>query len=130
MTGRLKLTKGDKILVAVIILISFASVLGVKALSSVYSDRYVVIESRGEPVKKILLGPNVEKRIVKVEGVLGYSVIEIGQDKVRMLDSPCPDHLCVKSGAISEPGQIIVCLPNQVVIKIIGDKGEVDASAF
>lgn len=130
MTGRLKLTKGDKILVAVIILISFASVLGVKALSSVYSNKYVVIESRGEPVKKILLGHNVEK-IVKVEGVLGYSVIEIGQDKVRMLDSPCPDHLCVKSGAISKPGQIIVCLPNQVVIKIIGyNKEEVDASAF
>lgn len=130
MTGRLKLTKGDKILVAVIILISFASVLGVKALSSVYSNKYVVIESRGKPVKKILLGHNVEK-IVKVEGVLGYSVIEIGQDKVRMLDSPCPDHLCVKSGAISKPGQIIVCLPNQVVIKIIGyNKEEVDASAF
>ncbi|HRR92028.1 MAG TPA: NusG domain II-containing protein [bacterium] len=40
--------------------------------------------------------------------------------KVRILSSPCPDKLCVKQGYISESGQVIICLPNRVVIKIEG----------
>ena len=52
--------------------------------------------------------------------------IVVSDGTVRVEDADCPDKICEKSGAISKAGQTIVCLPNRVVIKILG-KGEVEA---
>ena len=51
-------------------------------------------------------------------------VVEGGAVSVR--DADCKDKICENTGKISRPGQRIVCLPNRVVIAIIG-KGEVEA---
>lgn len=59
-------------------------------------------------------------RKVKVEGRLGTSVVEIGRNKVRMLTSPCPRHACMLDGWITSRGEVIVCAPNEVVIRISG----------
>jgi hypothetical protein len=39
---------------------------------------------------------------------------------VRIIESTCPDKICVRTGWISRPGQSIVCLPNRVVVRIEG----------
>jgi len=44
-----------------------------------------------------------------------------------MVDSACPDKLCVRSGWISRPKESIVCLPNRVVIEIKSVEGGPDA---
>ncbi|MCX7795415.1 MAG: NusG domain II-containing protein [bacterium] len=64
-----------------------------------------------------------ENRIVEVLGPLGKSIIEIKDRRVRMLFSPCPDKLCIKEGYIDKAGQVIICVPNRVVIKIEGRAG-------
>lgn len=64
--------------------------------------------------------PLSEDKTIEIPGPLGKSVVEIKNRKVRILSSPCPDKLCVKQGYISESGQVIICLPNRVVIKIEG----------
>jgi hypothetical protein len=59
---------------------------------------------------------------------LGTTRVEISEKGVRVLDSPCPYKLCVKSGAIDRSGETLVCLPNRVVVRITGDgKEAVDA---
>lgn len=37
----------------------------------------------------------------------------------------CPDHVCVKRGAIRYDGETIVCLPNRLVVTVVngGDSG-------
>ena len=45
---------------------------------------------------------------------------------IRVCDADCPDKICEERGAISKAGQTIVCLPNRIVIKVLG-KGEVEA---
>lgn len=50
----------------------------------------------------------------------------IKNGKVQVLTSNCPDKICIESGSIEFSGQTIVCLPNKVVIKIIGDDAEID----
>jgi len=64
-----------------------------------------------------------EDRIVKVSGPLGVSIVEIKDGRVRMLSSPCPDKLCIKEGYIDKAGQVIICIPNRIVIKIEGRAG-------
>ena len=64
-------------------------------------------------------------------GPLGLTVIEIQERSVHVHSSPCPEKLCLFSGAISKPGQWIACLPNKVFITIKGeDKNDVDAYSF
>ncbi|MEW6188919.1 MAG: NusG domain II-containing protein [Actinomycetota bacterium] len=66
-----------------------------------------------------------QSRKVKVQGRLGISVVEISGSKVRILSSPCPRKECMARGWISKPGEVIVCAPNEVVVKIVGsDEGK------
>jgi len=63
---------------------------------------------------------------IVVDGYAGKSYLEVTGGRVRMLDSACPDKLCVKTGWISSTGESIVCLPNRVVIEIVSGDGGPD----
>lgn len=58
----------------------------------------------------------------------GYTLMNvlIKNGKVQVLTSNCPDKICIESGSIELSGQTIICLPNQVVIKIISDDDTID----
>ena len=47
--------------------------------------------------------------------------------KVRVLESACPGQDCVHAGQISRAGGRIICLPNRLVVSLMGSGGEVDA---
>ncbi|KAF0091155.1 MAG: hypothetical protein FD141_944 [Fusobacteria bacterium] len=54
--------------------------------------------------------------------LLMISVIKDGM--IKVVSSNCPDKICIDEGSINLAGQTIVCLPNKVVIKIIGNNDE------
>lgn len=55
-------------------------------------------------------------------------VIEDGQADVTEAD--CPDKLCVHQRAISKTKETIVCLPNKVVVEVLGsEESELDSVA-
>ena len=58
---------------------------------------------------------------VEVAGPLGATVVEIAGGEARVLSSPCPHELCVKMGAVRTPGRAVVCVPNRVVVTVVGD---------
>ncbi len=60
-------------------------------------------------------------RTLFIKGKRGISKIVIATNYVKMVDSACPHKLCVKQGKISKPGQSIICLPNQVIIKLVAE---------
>lgn len=51
-------------------------------------------------------------------------VAQIRDHAARVRRSDCPDQICVRQGAVSHPGETIICLPNRVVLKVTGDEGE------
>ena len=70
----------------------------------------------------------------KVEITIGQEVTNIlliKDRKADMTEADCPDKLCVHQKAISKAGETIVCLPNKVVVEIVGgtEKSEFDAIA-
>ena len=72
------------------------------------------------------LSEDLEYIIEGYDGGTNTLVIEDG--KAWLKDTSCPDHLCEKMGKISFAGQSIICLPNRVVVEIVGDeKPEYDA---
>ncbi len=63
-----------------------------------------------------------EERIIKIEGKIGDTIIEIKNGKFRFLDSCCLNKTCVKSGWVGIRNYPIICLPNMVTAYIESEK--------
>ncbi len=65
---------------------------------------------------------------IEVPGPLGVTVVEVGRASVRIVASPCPRRICVRTGTVRRPGGVSACLPNRVAVRVLGGSGEgVDA---
>ncbi|WP_223377841.1 NusG domain II-containing protein [Schnuerera sp. xch1] len=122
-----KLTKGDKILIVIIVIISIVSLIFVNISVFSYQEKFISVQVNGKEIKKIIFDSSLIGETVPIETEYGYNLIEIGDEKVRVIEADCPDQLDVKQGYISNVGEVIVCLPNRLVIEIKGmDEVEID----
>lgn len=58
--------------------------------------------------------------LTAAEGVEAYNLLVCENGEVRMIQSSCPDLICVRHEAVSKTGETIVCLPHRLVIEITG----------
>jgi hypothetical protein len=87
----------------------------------------VVVEASGVRYRY----PVSTDRIEHFAGPRGDTIVEISGGTARVVDSPCPDKICVAAGSISRTGQFIACLPNRVSIGFEGhDAPTADGTAF
>lgn len=64
---------------------------------------------------------------IKIQGKV-TNLLVIKDGKADVVEANCPDKLCVHQKAILHANETIVCLPNKVVVEIIGgDATELDA---
>ncbi len=113
----------DKILIGGLVILTLLSFPTIRHLH--HEGKRVVIELDGDVVGNF---PLKDGRLVPVEGKLGRTWVKMAEGGVRIVDSPCPYKLCIKSGSIRMSGENLICLPNKVVVRIAGDDGEaVDA---
>ena len=54
----------------------------------------------------------------------GTNVLVIENGKAYLNYSSCPDHVCERMGKIGYVGESIICLPNRVAVKIVGDTAD------
>jgi hypothetical protein len=80
----------------------------------------VMIEAAGE---RWIYSLAVDRQ-EEVPGPLGTTVVVIREGKAAIVDSPCPDKLCIHMLAASKPGQWIACLPNRVFVRVRGTDGQ------
>jgi hypothetical protein len=68
-------------------------------------------------------------REIPVAGPIGVSHVHIHGMAAWIAQSPCKNQVCVEAGQITEAGQMIACLPNQVMVIIrgTGDPEELNA---
>ncbi len=65
---------------------------------------------------------------IEVAGKLGTTLIVIENGRARIKSSPCPHKICCGMGEIGDKGGILVCVPNQVIVGIAGERAqELDA---
>jgi len=70
------------------------------------------------PTKKIV-HPIHHNTVITVQGKISEMIVEIFQNRVRILEANCPDQICIKTGWISQAHEFILCAPNQVIVRII-----------
>lgn len=114
------MTRGDKALVVLLVLASIFSFWLVKEINSRIENRYISIQVNGEEVERMEFAPSEEPIYKEMQTQYGRNLIEAGQDYVRIVEADCPDKLDVLQGKITRPGQVIVCLPNRLILEIRG----------
>lgn len=68
-----------------------------------------------------------EERNVFVETVIGGTNVQFKDNMVRVTSSNSPLKIAVKQGFIKSPGEVIIGIPDRIVIKIVGDgEDEID----
>lgn len=61
-----------------------------------------------------------------------YNILSIHDGQAKVMDANCPDKLCAKQHAISKMNETIICLPHQLVFRVISsqsDSSDYDAIA-
>jgi len=72
--------------------------------------------------------PLNQDRIITASGPLGTTIIKIHNGEASILKAPCPHKFCQKMGPIPSHGDIMVCIPNRIIVEIKKRKGrETDA---
>lgn len=114
------MTRGDKALVVLLVLASIFSFWLVKEMNSRIENRSISIQVNGEEVDRMNFSNSAEPIYKELKTEYGRNLIEAGPDYVRVTEADCPDKLDVLQGSITRPGQVIVCLPNRMVVEIRG----------
>ena len=121
------LKKRDIILIAALLLVGIITFI---IWQFVYSDKgnYITVEQRGEMIGTYTLGKDTIIPLEYRDDTVNVLMIEDGF--AYMKEAECPDHLCIKQGKVNKIGQTIVCLPNKVVVTVVGnDDAEYDSIA-
>ncbi len=58
-----------------------------------------------------------------------YNLLSIKDGVVTIIDANCPNHDCMNMGSISQAGDMLVCLPHKVLIRLEGGE-QVDAVSY
>ena len=104
-------TVADRVLFSILILLSLPGLIFVRSLIPGDISVEIVVDGNLEYVL-----PLDEEKTVPVQGPQGITLVEIRNHRVRVVESPCQNKLCVKQGWV-EHG-VIACLPNKVLITV------------
>ena len=110
-----KKRRHDAVLGLVLLVIA-AALFAVDVIGASGNDgnKTVVISIDGEKKSEY---PLKEDGVYLLEGShLGTNKLVIKDGEAYIEEASCPDKQCVKQGKISKAGEMLVCLPNRVVI--------------
>ena len=86
---------------------------------------YAQISSGGQVVKTVNLRIDQQFTVTGENG--GSNTVTVRDGRIAVTEADCPDHYCMERGFCSG-GTPIVCLPNRLVIRFLGEQS-VDAAA-
>jgi len=131
---RFRFLPGDLVIILVIVVFCAVFLAGVflKGRSDAKKERLVRITQDGQVILEAKMERFSDPAEYTIVGESGSIVIYISSEEVYVKESPCEDQICVKAGVLRKVGDGAVCLPNRLVVQIVGgetESGEVDAVA-
>lgn len=115
--------KGDLILAVIILAIAGVGLLFYRNIGKT-GEGFVTVTVDGKVYGTYSLK---EDREIPIHDT-NYLMIQNGQ--ADMVKADCPDQICVNQKPISKEKESIICLPNRVVVEIVGgEEADLDAVA-
>jgi len=112
----MRITVGDKILIVSLLVLN--GWLFMNWGIGFSEGGWVVVEVEQNEVARLDLTTD---QTVKVKGPLGLTEIEVKKGQARIVRSPCKTKVCIKSGYIRYADRLAACIPNRVVVRIVGE---------
>lgn len=115
------MTRSDWILIVIVVSISLL-LLGLRWLPVTGDQTRARVELEGRIFQEINLQV-VDGSVVTIPLKQGKAQLEVKGGAVRLLpmpDSVCPRQICSHTGWIRRGGETIICVPNRLVIRLIG----------
>ena len=119
---RSKLKWGDFVIIGVVLALA-AVIAAVLALGTSGDRLYAEVWQDNELVERVELTDRTDRTI----DLDGHNVIVLSGRTATMRSADCHDQVCVRTGTLTRAGQVAVCLPNRVVLRITGETSEIDA---
>lgn len=117
----LRFRKGD--VLAIVAVAVLAVIVAVSFLPSHDAETVQAqIYQSGELIETLSLD---EKQTLEITGKY-TNVITVQDGAISISFSDCPGEDCVHSGAIRSTGRSIVCLPNEVEVRVVNAESDVD----
>jgi len=116
--------KSTKVMALCFSVAALAAAAGIVYLNNSATDKkFACIYEDGNLIHKIDLSSVVKPYSITIGG----NIVLVEKGQISMVEADCPDGLCIKQGAINDSARPIVCLPNNVVIKLTNDDEDIDA---
>ena len=110
--------KRDIFIIGVVLVIALIGIFFINANKEPEAKTKLQVSSQGKIVKEVELTPFTSETIL-VETELGMNKIRIENGKIEIYEADCPDQICVHTAPIDEIGEMIICLPHQVIAEVI-----------
>ncbi len=125
------LKKGDIILLIFLLVISVLVYIGYFTYKSGRDDyaKVAIISHEGKVIRKVDLDSVAEPIMFDIEGEYKNTIL-IEKGRIRVLESNCPDRVCVNTSWLDKIGDLAVCIPNRFIIKIEGEPEKVDGVTY
>ena len=122
------MSRGVKAILAALILI-LAGAAAFLLLRPKSGGHVARISLDGQVVEEIDLSRVEAPYTLTIDGPGGFSnTITVEKGRICVSKAGCPDQICVHQGYISDGTTPIVCLPNKLIIEIIGGGSGLDAA--
>ncbi len=66
---------------------------------------------------------------LELEGPLGMTIVRVQGGSIWIETASSQRQLCRRMGRTNQPTRALVCIPNDIRIRVIGEAGEIDAIA-
>ena len=104
----IKIKPWDKIIIVILLVISFVPYLFLKGLLiGEYDMTYARITIEGKLYKEIPLTGQVKHTEFVIETDHGNNTAVIEDEKITITEADCPDGICTQTGFVGKPGQSI-----------------------
>ncbi|MPQ44284.1 NusG domain II-containing protein [Clostridium tarantellae] len=112
-----------KLQIGIIFIILIGAIAGYFFINNKKVENSVAkIYKDGNLIKTIDLNKVKEDYEVKIGDDEHFNIVNISKAGIKVVESNCPDKVCIKAGAIHDSLLPIACLPNNLIIKIEGIK--------
>lgn len=88
---------------------------------AVAGSTYATIKLDGKLYRTVAL--TKETQDIEIQTKRGYDLLRISDYGIEVIKSDCPEKICMTYGHIHNPGQMIICLPNRMVVEVVGNAG-------
>ena len=112
---RSKMKWGDFVIIGAVLLLAGA-MLAFFAAKASGDTLYAEVWQDDKLIERVELTDMTDRTI----DLDGHNVIVLSGKTAVMQSADCPDQVCVRTGRLTRAGQVAVCLPHRVILKLTG----------